>query len=125
MISSMLNAMALPFGKRAMDALTMLIKGMAMVFSVLIVLMVALIIMEKIFNAKNKKAAQKSAAEPAPAVVAEPAKTEENDDGAVVAAITAAIAMTLAAENNSEYTGGFRVVSFKRVGGKSAWNVRN
>ena len=45
------------------------------------------------------------------------------DDGAVIAAITAAISAMLAAENgDSAYQGGFRVVSFKRSNRGTPWN---
>ena len=67
----------------------------------------------------RKEKAEKTATEPVkvapPAPVAEsaPAPVAASDDGAIVAAITAAISAQLASEG---FTGGFRVVSFKRSG---------
>ena len=88
--------------------------GMAIVFSVLCIIFIALQIMRAVFtkNAsqtkkarKAEKAVQTTAPKPEVAPAAEPAV----DDGAIVAAIIAAI---------SAHTGkapeGFRVVSFKK-----------
>ena len=55
-----------------------------------------------------------------PAVIAEP----EEDEGEIVAAITAAIAVMLQSEEyKGQFESGFRVVSFTRKGG--AWNKQN
>ena len=112
------------FGERAVDALTMLVKGMLMIFLVLAILMVVLMVMQKFFDAKKApKEAKQEEAKAAP-VAATPAPVAE-DNGAIVAAITAAIAMTLAEEQGTApAASGFRVVSFKRVGNKSAWNSK-
>ncbi len=112
------------FGERAIDALTMLVKGMLMVFLVLAILMIVLVIMERIFASKKEPKKEKqeeikvAPVEEAPVAVVE-------DNGALVAAITAAIAATLAAEQGGAVSpSGFRVVSFKRVGNRSAWNSK-
>lgn len=112
------------FGERAVDALTMLVKGMLMIFLVLAILMVVLMIMQRFFDAKKApKAAKQEEVKAAPAVQTPVPAVEDN--GAIVAAITAAIAMTLAEEQGSaSAASGFRVVSFKRVGNKSAWNSK-
>lgn len=59
---------------------------------------------------------------PAPKPVAPPAPV--GDDPAVIAAITAAIAATIAADEalSEEFAAGFRVVSFKKTSGITAWN---
>lgn len=112
------------FGDRVADALTMLVKGMLMVFLVLAILMVILMIMERYFASKNEPKKEKQ--EDTAAHEAEvPAAPVAEDNGALVAAITAAIAMTLASEQGgTTNANGFRVVSFKRVGNKSAWNSK-
>ena len=78
-------------GERAIDALTMLVKGMLMIFLVLAILMVVLLIMERFFaSSKQPKPEKKEEVKAAPAPVA-PAPVAQ-DNGALVAAITAAIA---------------------------------
>ncbi len=112
------------FGERVADALTMLAKGVLMVFLVLSILMVVLMIMERQFASKSesKKEKQEKAAR---TPVAETPVEAIEDNGALVAAITAAISVVLASEHGgTPEAGGFRVVSFKRVGGKSAWNSK-
>ena len=111
----------MPFSDRVSEALTMVVMGMVMVFLVLAVIMVVLMIMERVFSKQPKakpvaEAPKKIETAPAPVV-------QSQDDGAVIAAITAAISAMLAAENGTEtYEGGFRVVSFKRSTRKSTWN---
>ena len=46
----------------------------------------------------------------------------EANDAELVAIITAAVAAYMA-EEGTEYAGGFRVVSFKRVRGGRTWNA--
>lgn len=115
---------------------TMLLVGMGMVFLVLAILWGVLIIFKKIMYdgaAKDKKENDSDSsvaptAAPAPdnAMVAAVAgaMAYREDDAAVVAAITAAIAETIASdpELSREFADGFRVVSFKRKSGKNAWN---
>ena len=110
----------MPFAQRASEALTMVVMGMVMVFLVLAVIMLVLLVMERVFTKqpKAKLVAEAPKTEPVPAPV-----VQTEDDGAVIAAITAAISAMLAAENGTEtYEGGFRVVSFKRSSRKSTWN---
>lgn len=121
---NVLAYVAPPFSERAMDALIMLVKGMVMVFVVLTVLMWILKIMQRFFVEKTDEKAEKPVEPEAPALVAEPQPVAETDDGALVAAITAAISVVLASEGGQASASGFRVVSFKRVGGKNAWNVK-
>lgn len=103
----------------------MLLKGLGTVFMVLVILWAILSIMGKIFGAQqNKTAAPKKTApkeepkvEPAPAVPAAPV----SDDGALIAAITAAIEAYRAGEGSGNLP--FRVVSFKRKNGSNGWNT--
>ena len=122
-ISRVLTKSNLPMNQRLSEAGIMVVKGMLMVFAVLAVLMFVLMLMERFFT---KKPAPKKV-EPAPAPVVKeapapaPVPAVVEDDGAIVAAITAAIALVLA---EGGYTGGFRVVSFKRADRRSAWNTK-
>ena len=108
----------------------MLLLGMGMVFLVLAILWMVLIIFAKFMGGVEKpvktekpvKAEPKPTPAPAPAVVTAPA-TAASDD-AIVAAITAAIAMTIQSDPalSSQFESGFRVVSFKKKNGKTSWN---
>lgn len=121
----MLTKSELPMNERLSEAGIMVVKGMLMVFAVLATLMLVLMLMERFFVKKPapKKAepAPAPVAAPAPAPAPEPEPTVVEDDGAIVAAITAAIAVVLA---EGGYNGGFRVVSFKRADKRSAWNTK-
>ena len=122
-VSGMLTKSGLPMNERLSEAGIMVVKGMLMVFAVLATLMLVLMLMERIFV--KKPAPKKAESAPAPAVAPAPAPEPEptvvEDDGAIVAAITAAIAVMLA---EGGYNGGFRVVSFKRADRRSAWNTK-
>ncbi len=104
------------FGKAGIVTL----QGMLTVFVVLAVLWAAIEIMHRILHGKPEKKAdetKKEAPKPAEPTVAPTVETAPTDDGALIAAITAAVAAAMAEEG---YTGGFRVVSFKRVGNASS-----
>ena len=100
-----------PFGERASEAGTVSLLGMLAIFGVLAILWGAIELFHLCISAAGKKKAKKQnqAEQPTPAEVSptEPA----TDDGALVAAITAAIAAARTEEGN---TTGFRVVSFRR-----------
>ena len=83
-----------------------------------------LMIMERIFAGKGKSGeAKKEAPKPAPEkTVSAPVVQAVEDDGAVIAAITAAISAMLAESGDATYQGGFRVVSFKRSNRNTPWN---
>ena len=110
----------------------MTVVGLGMVFAVLALLWLVL----TVFFREKKKGTPKPAAvapkqeapvpAPAPAPVAPIA---DGTDGATVAAITAAIAAMIDSDPalKSQFANGFRVVSFRPVGGrtsgaKGAWN---
>lgn len=109
----------------------MTLLGMLMVFSVLAILWVILSLF-KVFFARNENApvekvakvkAVEKAAEPAPKIASVPA--QQHTDEELVAILTAAIAAYIESEGQSEsYAGGFRVVSFRRVGGGRSWNAK-
>ena len=89
------------------------ILGFATVITVLAVICGILSIFGLVFG---KKKETKPVATTVPEAPAE--KVEVTDDGAIVAAITAAISVILAQEaaNENREPNGFRVVSFKRAG---------
>ena len=103
----------------------MLLKGLGTVFMVLLILWAILSLFGKIFGAQQKKPAapkqtapkEAPKAEPAPAAPVAPAVS---DDGALIAAITAAIEAYRAGEGSGNLP--FRVVSFKRKNGSNGWN---
>ena len=105
-----------------LDRLTLggstLLLGMVLVFAVLGIIFFALQIMRSVFTKKSVKAQKvekaEESAKPAeqPVAVAEeeiPAEAEAADDGAIVAAIIAAISV-----HTGKAPDGFRVVSFKK-----------
>jgi sodium pump decarboxylase gamma subunit len=110
----------------------MTIVGLGMVFAVLALLWLVL----TVFFREKKKSTPKPAAvapkqeAPAPAPAPAPvAPIADGTDGATVAAITAAIAAMIDSDPalKSQFANGFRVVSFRPVGGrasgaKGAWN---
>jgi len=112
----------------------MLLRGMGTVFMVLVILWGCLSLF-KVFSAPEKPAktpAPKPEAKSAPAVSekkpeAAPATVEEvpaqTDDGAVIAAICAAIEAYRAEEGLSGLP--YRVVSFKRKNGRKGWSGGN
>ena len=113
------NATEMTFAERAKTAGIVSLQGMLTIFLVLAILWGAVELMHYVLVGSKEKA-PKSAPAPAPAKEASPAPVATpaaapatvSDDGAIVAAITAAISAQLASNG---YTGGFRVVSFKRA----------
>ena len=104
----------------------MLVVGLGMVFLVLAILWIILMIFEKAMGTKEKPV-KKQDATPAPPPVSKPASVPVApvaDDGATVAAITAAIAAMIASDErlSGEFAGGFRVVSFRKKSGRNTWN---
>ena len=119
-------------GERLEIALQGTVTGMVMVFAVLGLLAVILTLSKVVFydipNRKSEKTKKESAPAPvavetAPADVAPvTADAPVQDDGELVAVITAAVAaMIESSDYKNEFAGGFRVVSFKRST-QSAWN---
>ena len=99
------------------------IMGIGIVFLVLALIWGVLELFRVFFYVlPNKKASENAAdATPAPekapaqpASQPAPAAPVQHTDDSLIAAITAAITAYRAAEGNGTYTGGFRVVSFKR-----------
>lgn len=125
----------LTLGERVVEGFQVLVLGLGMVFAVLALLWGVLAIFKVIFYdlAENKNKAQSVEAKKPDAVkkasavsVAESVPTDTytavQDDGAVIAAITAALTQYFA--ESGTYTGAFRVVSFRRSQTSSAWNKK-
>ncbi len=122
-------------GARFAEAGIMMLFGMVMIFAVLSVLWGILALMKFIMVGKTpkpKKAEKPSAVAEVIAESVTAAEEEEQepvaaeaDEGELVAVIAAAIAAYRASEGlGEEYTGGFRVVSFKRANSGRAWNTK-
>lgn len=115
-----LTANGRSLAENAKEAGTVTLLGMVAIFAVLALLWLVIEILHRVLSEKKEEPVQKTApaptvekksAAPAPTAPAEPAVSTA-DDGALIAAITAAISAAMADEG---YTGGFRVVSFKRA----------
>ena len=116
---------AMPFGDRAAIAGTVALQGMLAIFAVLAILWAAVEIMHRALQGKKEKSVGDVIASPKAANTAmsqndetfatTPAPSE--DEGAIVAAITAAITAARAEVGSSAP---FRVVSFKRVAGSTS-----
>ena len=101
------------FGENAKSAGTVTLLGMATIFAVLALLWGVVQLLHLLMHVSERKAKNPNP-QPLPQTN-EPTVSEEptGDDGAIVAAITAAI---LAARTEEGITTGFRVVSFRRAG---------
>lgn len=109
------------FGEKLSLSLVTLILGMLVVFAVLTIIMLVIMLVGKIFSTIDKRKAEKSPhtsatqTEELESVVG----ASEDDEAALVAAITVAVAQCL-----EEPIGSFRVVSFKKTNTKPAWNLK-
>ena len=115
-------------GERIIYSLEMTLMGLGAVFGVLAIIWAVLALFKVFATASAKKAAKEKASAPAPAVVPSAvAAPEQSGDDATVAAIIAAISAYISSDEklSEEYSGGFRVVSFKKVRDKASWNQKN
>lgn len=132
MLFNVLRPSALALFTTDAETLTMMwqtvVLGMGMVFAVLALIWGILAIFKYIFAGKTPKepkpvkekpVEKKAAPAPAPA----PAPVQQND-GELVAIITAAVAAYMAESGETAPEGGFRVVSFTRVRGGKPWNSK-
>lgn len=131
----LLTAEAMPMGERVMYALRMLIVGLGAVFAILALLWGVMVLARVLLHdiptrSKVEQDALKSAppvgrpnvsSRPvAPATVA-PAAPAAQDNGVLIAIITAAVSAAMQEEGTLP-PGGFRVVSFRRSSNGGAWN---
>jgi sodium pump decarboxylase gamma subunit len=116
-------------GERLVYSLEMTLLGLGAVFSVLAIIW-AVLALFKVFSTPSakKEATKEKANAPVPEAVPNTVtEAEESGDDATVAAIMAAISAYISSDEklSEEYSGGFRVVSFKKVRDKAAWNQKN
>lgn len=116
-------------GERLVYSLEMTLLGLGAVFSVLAIIW-AVLALFKVFSTASvkKEAAKEKVSAPAPVAVPNAVtEPEQSDDDATVAAIMAAISAYISSDEklSEEYSGGFRVVSFKKVRDKASWNQKN
>lgn len=135
MLFNVLTPSALALFTTDAETLTMMwqtvVLGMGMVFSVLAILWAILSIFKLIFAGKSPKEPKPVKQKPVKEKPAE-AKAESvtaptpavQDDGALIAVITAAVAAYMAETGEEVPVGGFRVVSFTRVRGGKPWNSK-
>lgn len=135
MLFNVLTPSALALFTTDAETLTMMwqtvVLGMGMVFSVLAILWAILSIFKLIFAGKSPKEPKPVKQKPIKEKPAE-AKAESvtaptpavQDDGALIAVITAAVAAYMAETGEEVPVGGFRVVSFTRVRGGKPWNSK-
>lgn len=114
--------------ERITYALEMTVLGMVAVFAVLAILWAVLALFKVLFYGSSPKKEEATETEmiKAPEAMVQTPVVVQNDDE-TVAVIMAAISAYIAADPalSEEYAGGFRVVSFKRVRDKAAWNKNN
>lgn len=104
------------------EGIKVLLLGMVTVFVVLAVLWFVLYLFKVIFYREKSTETKKAPAAPAPEKTTAPAPAPAAapaDDGALIAAITAAIAAYTA--DDASFASGFRVVSFRRSEHASPW----
>ena len=135
MLFNVLTPSALALFTTDAETLTMMwqtvVLGMGMVFAVLAILWAILSIFKLIFAGKSPKepkpVKQKPIKEKPAEVKAESVTAPTpavQDDGALIAVITAAVAAYMAETGEEVPVGGFRVVSFTRVRGGKPWNSK-
>jgi len=115
-------------------SLEMTVLGVLAVFSVLAIIWLVLVMFKFFFyrdpsknSSNNDVNAEDNKVTEQPPLQTAPAEEEQSSDDATVAAIIAAISAYIAddPELSNQYSGGFRVVSFKRVRHKATWNNKN
>ena len=128
------NVTGMPFGERVAYALRMLIVGLGAVFAILALLWGVLVLSRMLLhdlparrreekNGTTTKPKAVAVAQPAPVAAPAPAPVAQpavQDNGALIAVITAAVSAAMADEGTLP-PGGFRVVSFRRTQ-TGAWN---
>ncbi len=114
MNGAILAAAEMNFGQRAAYFGRMILIGMGTVFVALTILWGALVLFRLCVEAAQKRGKKSAPADSAPARSAPVTAESAEDQGAIVAAITAAISATLAEENGGQAPA-FRVVSFRKI----------
>ena len=132
MLFNVLRPNALALFTTDAETLTMMwqtvVLGMGMVFAVLALLFLVLNVFKLVFAGKTPKEPKPVKEKPVekkaePASAPAPTPVQQND-GELVAIITAAVAAYMAESGEAVPEGGFRVVSFTRVRGGKPWNSK-
>ena len=123
---SLPNVTGMDFGERLSYSLRMLVVGMGVVFASLCILWAVLALFHRVYErvtSPEEESPDDAAQQPASVAVSAPetsaGATPATDDGALVAAITAAI---MQERTKNGQSGAFRVVSFRRTKNQSDWN---
>lgn len=122
---AMLGATDMPLPERISYAGTLTLLGMLVIFAVLSIVWLAIVLMRLALNGSEKKPETHKSApvvpaqEKAPEII--PAQAPVSDDGAILAAITAAIAVAWESEHPNT---GFRVVSYRHLDARKPWNAK-
>ena len=126
------NVTGMTLGERVLYALRMMVVGLGAVFAILALLWGVLFLARKLLHdlpaqSEAEQEALKSAPPPGrpnvssrPVVEAKPEPVAQ-DNGVLIAVITAAVSAAMAEEGTLP-PGGFRVVSFRRSSDAGAWN---
>lgn len=97
--------------------------GMLVVFAGLLILIFAIYLMRKAIKGKPEpKEEQNDLIEPLPMAMDSAAIVKGNQEDALIALITAAVAATLAGEHSTLASNGFVVRAIRRIHGTPAWN---
>lgn len=103
--------------EQAFLGITMMLVGVSLVFAILVIISLSIGLMSRLISGQNKKSAGPTAeaAKPEAAKPARSAVVKAEDNGAIIAAITAAIQMMLAKEGGDSASAGFRIKKIRRV----------
>ncbi len=105
-------------GEQAFLGITMMLVGVLLVLAILVIISLLVSLMSRLISGPEKKSAE-SAVEAAKPAAVKPAASApvavKEDNGAIIAAITAAIQMMLAKEGGDSASAGFRIKKIRRV----------
>lgn len=104
--------------EQAFLGITMMLVGVSLVFAILVIISLSIGLMSRLISGQNKKSAGPTAEAAKPEAAAKPARSavvKSEDNGAIIAAITAAIQMMLAKEGGDSASAGFRIKKIRRV----------
>ena len=120
---TMLGATDMTLPERISYAGTLTLLGMLVIFAVLSIVWLAIVLMRAVLSRFEKEPAKKDLPAPSAPVSEAPSAVNQpvTDDGAILAAITAAIAVVWESEHPNT---GFRVVSYRHLDARKPWNTK-
>ena len=120
---TMLGATDMTLPERISYAGTVTLLGMLVIFSVLSIVWLAIVLMRAVLSRFEKEPAKQDLPAPSAPVAEAPSAVNQpaTDDGAILAAITAAIAVVWESEHPNT---GFRVVSYRHLDARKPWNTK-